>query len=92
MRYTDTTTDGLSHASQEASASSAQGQVRTHTPLQAHFLLRLQQLSDLRQRVEHSPVQDPFTRKLLGRGIFATYHECLDSGVGDEAREILQIA
>jgi hypothetical protein len=41
--------------------------------------------------MESLPGQDAFMKKLVGRGLFATYRECIDEGVGVEARQILKI-
>jgi hypothetical protein len=35
--------------------------------------------------------QDPFMAKLVMRGLFATYRECVDGGVGGDARAIPKI-
>ena len=66
-------------------------ELRTYTPLQVHFLSRLQELEQIRIQMDESPTQDPFTVKLVGRGLFATYHECIDQGVAEEARQILNM-
>ncbi len=65
--------------------------VRAYSPLQMHFLARLQRLEDVRRQMEMIDGSDPFMKKLVGRGLFATYRECVDEGVGSEARVILKI-
>ena len=65
--------------------------IRAYSPLQMHFLARLQRLDDVRAQMGTMPDQDPFMAKLVGRGLFATYRECVDEGVGAEARHILKI-
>jgi hypothetical protein len=67
------------------------GSVRTYTPLQMQYLGRLQRLKEVKANIESLPDQDPFMKKLVGRGLFATYSECVDESVGPEARHILGI-
>lgn len=61
---------------------------KVYTPLQMHFLMRLQRLGDIKEEAHDS---DALTIKLIGRGIYSIYRECIDAGVGDEARRILGI-
>ncbi len=61
---------------------------KAYTPVQMHFLSRLQRLGDIRDEASDS---DALTVKLVGRGIYSIYRECIDAGVGDEARGILGI-
>ena len=63
--------------------------VGAYSSIQTHFLARLQGLEEARRQLDALPAQDPFMRKLVGRGLFATYLECIDVGVGCEARQIL---
>lgn len=56
---------------------------------QLFFLRRLRRLTALnRFCVEELQVED-WEMKLLGLVIFSTYKDCVDLGVGDDAREIL---
>jgi hypothetical protein len=48
-------------------------------------------LSDARHEIELTNDEDPFMKKLVDRGLFATYRECVDEGVATEARHILKI-
>lgn len=67
------------------------GSAMAYSPLQVHFLARLQRLSDARTEIEMTNDEDPFMKKLVDRGLFATYRECVDEGVATEARHILKI-
>jgi hypothetical protein len=60
-------------------------------PLQSHFLARLTRLADTKREFDGGEVADPFMKRLLERGIFATYRECVEQGVGAEARHILHM-
>jgi hypothetical protein len=60
-------------------------------PIQMHFLARLQRLEEARGQMESLPCQDVFMKKHVGCGLFVTYRECVDEGVGVEARQILKI-
>jgi uncharacterized protein (DUF697 family) len=61
-----------------------------YTPLQFHFLRRLQSLRGIQlELLAHEEVVDELTERLVGRGVMSLYRECVDLGVGDEARKIL---
>ena len=65
--------------------------IGAYTPLQMYFLARLQRLDQVKRKLESMSEQDPFMQKLVGRGRIATYRECIDEGVGAEARHLLKI-
>ncbi len=64
---------------------------KVYSPIQMYFLARLRRLDGVRDQLDTLPVRDPFMKKLVDRGIFATYRDCMDEGIGDEARQILNI-
>lgn len=64
---------------------------KAYSPIQMHFLARLRRLDGVRGQLETLPARDPYMKKLVDRGIFATYRDCMDEGIGDEARQILNI-
>ena len=64
---------------------------KVYSPIQMHFLARLRRLDGVRGQLDSLPARDPFMKKLVDRGLFATYRECMDEGVGPEARQILNI-
>ena len=64
---------------------------KAYSPVQMHFLARLRRLDGVRVQLDSLPAPDPFMKRLVDRGLFATYRECLDEGIGQEAREILRI-
>lgn len=72
----------------------ATGQRTGHyTDSQLFFLLRLERA--LRKRNEYKEYAGEFqdkdpTAKLLNRGIYSTYCDCIDLGVGNEAREFMR--
>ena len=63
--------------------------VIAHTPVQDQLLERLDALETMRREMDLTHNGDELKRRLVGRGIYALLRECIDSGVGDEAREIL---
>ena len=67
-----------------------QGSAQTYTPLQMHFLARLQRLRDAKQEIDQYGDSDPFMKKLVERGLFARYRESIDEGVAVEARHLLR--
>ncbi len=71
------------------SLESQQQEVRSYTELQCHYLLRIRRLQGLlNEEVVYAP-EEEFTRRLLVRGIYGTYRECVDEGIGDEALHII---
>jgi hypothetical protein len=64
---------------------------RSFNLIQSEFLARLERLKKAREQLSVMPDADPLTVKLVARGLFATYQECLDQGVGHEARAILEL-
>jgi hypothetical protein len=64
---------------------------RSFNLLQSEFLARLERLKKAREQLAIMPDADPLTVKLVARGLFATYQECMDQGVGYEARAILEL-
>lgn len=64
---------------------------KVYSPTQMHFLARLRRLDGVRSQLDVLPARDPFMKKLVDRGLFATYRDCMDEGIGDEARQILNI-
>ncbi|HEX9015756.1 MAG TPA: hypothetical protein VF960_07105 [Chloroflexota bacterium] len=58
--------------------------------LQRFFLQRLNRLVSVRR--ERGPFLDPgdFDLHLLDKAVYSTYCDCLDLGVGDDARSILR--
>ena len=63
----------------------------SYNPLQTHYLSRLVRLAETKQEFDEGTVADPFMKRLLERGIFATYRDCVEQGVGAEARHILHM-
>jgi hypothetical protein len=75
----------------EALPAGLAGSAMAYTPLRVHFLARLQRLSDARHEIGMTNDEDPFMKRLVDRGLFATYRECIDEGVTTEVRHILKI-
>ncbi|MBM3939938.1 MAG: hypothetical protein FJ318_03395 [SAR202 cluster bacterium] len=62
---------------------------RVYTPAQSQFLGRLASLKELRAQLERTLGPEAWTTQLVGRGLLATYRECVDFGVGKEAARIV---
>ena len=58
---------------------------------QAALGKRLMRLARVKCALEKIPNADPLIRRLVDRGLFATYRDCKDQGLGDDARVILGI-
>jgi hypothetical protein len=65
------------------------GGLRSYTPIQLFLLTRLASL--VRQRREFINMLDAgdWKRKLLDKALYSTYLDCIEQGVGDEAKGLL---
>ncbi len=72
----------------EGQRSDRQSRIKPYTELQLFFLLRLERL--LRVRREHTTLasSNDWWAKLLSRAIYSTYCDCIELGVGDDARSL----
>lgn len=64
-------------------------EVRPYTPLQLHFLSRLEQLDRLRDEYEQSSQPDPYLLQLVKKAIYSTLRDCSDQEIETEARAVL---
>ena len=77
------------HDSAQPYATQGKIEVRPYTPLQLHFLYRLEQLDRLRDEYEQSSQPDPYLLQLVKKAIYSTLRDCSDQEIGDEARAVL---
>ncbi|HEY8477449.1 MAG TPA: hypothetical protein VIN09_11345 [Chloroflexota bacterium] len=68
---------------------SGAGGLKHYTPHQLFFLARLSSLLRLRQ--EHLGTLDPndWRMKLINKALYSTFCDCLEEGVGDEAKMLI---
>ncbi len=68
--------------------SERQSRVKPYSELQLFFLLRLERL--LRIRREHAALSNSadWWAKLLSKAIYSTYCDCIELGVGEDARNL----
>lgn len=66
-----------------------QSRLRPFNEVQLFFLLRMERL--LRLRREHAQLSNSadWWAKLLTKAIYSTYCDCIELGVGEEARKLL---
>ena len=64
-------------------------EVRPYTPLQLHFLSRLEQLDRLRDEYEQSSQLDPFLLQLVKKAIYSTLRDCESYGLHEEAKAVI---
>ena len=64
-------------------------EVRPYTPLQLHFLSRLEQLDRLRDEYEQSSQPDQYLLQLVKKAIYSTLRDCSNQEIEDEARAVL---
>ena len=77
--------NGSEHADRGAGPVRAQ----THSPTQHFFLLRMERLLRLSEEYATRLRPDAWETKLLQKAIYSTYCDCLQLGVGREARDLL---
>jgi hypothetical protein len=75
--------------SEQTNADSGAPLQRSLTPTQRFFLLRMERLLRLREEYEALLGPDDWESKLLVKATYSTYCDCLQLGVGPEARERL---
>ncbi|MBI4307534.1 MAG: hypothetical protein HY684_01865 [Chloroflexi bacterium] len=70
----------------------AQAPVRSYSPLQMYFLVRLNRLVRLQDTYEKQSdkEKDPVLQKALRHATFSTFCDCADLGVGTEGRALLK--
>ncbi|MHB1007207.1 MAG: hypothetical protein ACYC3S_16435 [Chloroflexota bacterium] len=68
-------------------AAGTEGQ--TYTPAQRFFMARIERLVRLREEYEAMLRPDDWESKLLTKATYSTYCDCVQLGVGAEARENL---
>ncbi len=75
--------------SQDSSSPSDQND-RAPRYLQHFFLVRLQHLVNIRQEKGSLPETGTSNLRLLDKAVYSTFCDCLDLGVGKEARAVLK--
>jgi hypothetical protein len=60
--------------------------------LQEHYLSRLHQLIAKREQQLKIDAGDKLSLRLLARALYSTYMDCVASGVGDQASDVLEKA
>ena len=50
------------------------------------FLARLKRLDEVWAEINDTPDIDPFVKKLVGRGQFASYQGCVEAGLAVETK------
>ena len=65
------------------------GGLRSYTPTQLFFLTRLSWLVRQRRELINTLDSGDWHRKLLDKGLYSTFLDCMEEGVGDEAKGLL---
>lgn len=60
------------------------------SPLQEHFLGRLQELIAKRERQLKMDAKDKLSLRLLSRALYSTYMDCAANGLGDQASHAME--
>ncbi len=83
MNGIEPTESGLAEQSREW-----RGWTPPYTEWQVFYLLRLERLLKLRREHPTLMVSDFWWSRLLNKAIYSTYCECIEQGVGEEARSL----
>lgn len=59
------------------------------TPLQYHYLSLLERLTALKNTYQTDPDYEAWMMDAIKKSIYSTFRECIESNVGDAARDIL---
>jgi hypothetical protein len=62
--------------------------LRPYTSLQRLFLLRLVRIQRLKSKYALLPSTDPWILELLNRATYSTFCDCIELGLGTEARAL----
>ena len=63
--------------------------LRSYTPTQLFFLTRLTWLVRQRRETINTLDSSSWQSKLLNKSLYSTYMDCVQEGVGDEAKRLL---
>ncbi len=66
------------------------GRVRSYSRIQVHCLLRLARLLTLRREHGETIPAEDWRAKLLNKATYSTYCDCMEAGVGNDARVLFQ--
>jgi hypothetical protein len=73
-----------------ASTGTSGGKVKPYSQLQSFFLMRLGRLLRLKQLYSGLSGQEEWVPKLLNKAIYSTYCDCLEQGVTEDARALIE--
>ena len=62
------------------------------TPLQYHYLSLLQRLIETKNRYQTDPEFEPWMMSGINKSVYSTLRDCIESNVGDAAKEMLREA
>ena len=63
--------------------------VKPYSSIQLLFLLRLVRILRVKQKYDSLPGTDAWISTLINRSIYSTFCDCIEQGVGDEARSLI---
>ncbi|MEA2640683.1 MAG: hypothetical protein QOF51_2077 [Chloroflexota bacterium] len=75
--------------SENVGSSVQTGGLRSFTPTQLFFLTRLSWLIRQRRELVNTLDETDWRLKLLNKALYSTFLDCVEEGVGDEARSLL---
>jgi hypothetical protein len=63
--------------------------LKSYSPTQLHFLMRLSHLQRQRRDMVKTPDGNDWHMRLVNKALYSTYRDCEDLGVGEEARLLM---
>ena len=67
----------------------ATGNLKSYTPVQLHFLMRLSHLQKQRRESSATLEATDWRMRLMNKSLYSTFRDCEEQGVGDEARLLM---
>ncbi|MFN8524882.1 MAG: hypothetical protein U0821_17445 [Chloroflexota bacterium] len=71
-----------------AAGASGEG-LKSYSPIQFFFLMRLSYLQKQRRECTNVMNQDDWRIRLLNKALYSTFQDCQTAGVGDEAKVLI---
>jgi len=80
--------DSRDTTSAERRCEQQQGRIKSYSNLQLFFLLRLQRMLNVQREHTSQSNSDDWRARLLSKAIYSTYCDCIEQGVGEDARTL----
>lgn len=65
------------------------GSLKSYSPTQLHFLMRLAHLQKQRRETASIYESSDWHMRLIHKSLYSTYQDCIDLGIGSEAKLLM---